>query len=309
MAMKRILFSMVLVVFVVASADSQQGTISPAMAALADAERAFARTSVEKGIGPAFYEFFAEEGVGFNPHPAKFRENYRKRQPPAERPPVTLDWWPVFGDVSAAGDLGYTTGPYVFTDQSPQKRRPFYGFYSSIWKKQADGTWRMMVDLGVDTPEPNPQLPRDQFRQARAIAAYKSAASGPESLREDVLRAEGEFLKTVSARGLRNAYATYLADECRIHRDGRFPVVGKDAALALFSDQGVKLEEWETLDGGVAASGDFGYTYGRYTLNRSSDTKPGVIEKGYFMRVWRRDARGAWKLTFDVGKGLPPETK
>jgi ketosteroid isomerase-like protein len=305
--MKTILSLTLLSALLIAPAVSQAPQISPAMAAMADSERAFARAAGEKGIGPAFYEFFAEEGVGFNPHPARFRENYRKRTPPAERPPVSLDWWPVFGDVSAAGDLGFTTGPFEFKDFSPQKRPPFFGFYSSVWKKQADGTWRVMVDLGVDTPVPNPQLPRDQFAQAPLLATYKPVSGGSTS-REDVMRMESEFRKIASERGLPEAYRTFLADQCRIHSNGRFPMTGKGAISEVFGSANPVATEWEALDGGVAASGDLGYTYGKYATKLVSAAGEKIV-KGYFMRVWRHDARGAWKLTFDVTKPLPPDAK
>jgi hypothetical protein len=51
-----------------------------------------------------------------------------------------------------AGDLGYNTGPTVIEDTSPEKRPARYGMLFSVWKKQTDGNWRVMLDLGADTP-------------------------------------------------------------------------------------------------------------------------------------------------------------
>ena len=65
-----------------------------------------------------------------------------------------LTWSPVAADVSASGDLGYTWGTYEFRpklkDGTESVER---GKYMSIWKKQADGTWKVAVDMGNAGPK------------------------------------------------------------------------------------------------------------------------------------------------------------
>jgi ketosteroid isomerase-like protein len=60
-----------------------------------------------------------------------------------------LIWTPVGADVSASGDLGYTYGTFEFRsiakDGKPVVDR---GKYTSIWKKQRDGTWKVVLDMG-----------------------------------------------------------------------------------------------------------------------------------------------------------------
>ncbi len=51
------------------SGFAQGNNLSPALASLAEAERAFAKTSVEKGTREAFITFFADDGINFEPHP------------------------------------------------------------------------------------------------------------------------------------------------------------------------------------------------------------------------------------------------
>jgi hypothetical protein len=111
--MKKV-FSVILILSAfVSSAVSQKIKTSSPLGSLVEAERAFARTSVQKGIRESFLEFFAEDGINFQPHPVKTREAILKRLAPATRPPVVLNWEPAYADISRAGDLGYTTGPYV----------------------------------------------------------------------------------------------------------------------------------------------------------------------------------------------------
>ncbi|HEV2668300.1 MAG TPA: tetratricopeptide repeat protein, partial [Blastocatellia bacterium] len=52
----------------------------------------------------------------------------------------------------------------------------------------------------------------------------------------------------------------------------------------------------------VSRSGDLGYAYGRYELGGAEP------QKGYFARVWKRDANGQWRIVMDIVRPLPPGT-
>src|SRR5437667_12714532 len=60
-----------------------------------------------------------------------------------------LLWTPVGGDMAASGDLGYTYGTYEFRSRDKEgKLVSNYGKYASIWKKQKDGSWKVVLDMG-----------------------------------------------------------------------------------------------------------------------------------------------------------------
>lgn len=65
----------------------------------------------------------------------------------------TLSWAPTRGEVIGAGDLGFTTGSSVFraegVDGKPTER---HGQYVTVWKKQPDGTWKVIYDTGSTIP-------------------------------------------------------------------------------------------------------------------------------------------------------------
>src|SRR5262249_22810862 len=124
----------------------------PAQASLVVAERAFAKLSVEKGVRESFITYFAEDGINFQPHPTRTKEAFLKRPAPATLPPTTLNWAPIYGDVSQAGDMGISTGPFTIEDHSDAKRPTQHGMFFSVWKKQSDGNWRVVMDCGVRTP-------------------------------------------------------------------------------------------------------------------------------------------------------------
>jgi ketosteroid isomerase-like protein len=66
-----------------------------------------------------------------------------------------LIWTPVGADISSSGDLGYTYGNYEFHAKDKDGRPVIeYGKYTSIWKKQADGSWKVVLDMGNASPAP-----------------------------------------------------------------------------------------------------------------------------------------------------------
>jgi ketosteroid isomerase-like protein len=64
--------------------------------------------------------------------------------------PVILHWYPEEGFASAAGDFGATWGSYeVHRDgdlETPPHER---GRYVTVWRRNADGEWRGILDMGT----------------------------------------------------------------------------------------------------------------------------------------------------------------
>jgi ketosteroid isomerase-like protein len=116
-------------------------------------EADFAHAVAERGHA-AFVDYFADEAVELDDGGGiSTREDIRKQ--PAWPEGTKLTWTPVRGDMSASGDLGYTYGNYVFTSKNKEgKTVSSYGKYMSVWKKQKDGKWKVVVDMGNSSPEP-----------------------------------------------------------------------------------------------------------------------------------------------------------
>jgi ketosteroid isomerase-like protein len=67
----------------------------------------------------------------------------------------SLIWTPVGANISASGDLGYTYGNYEFHAKDKDGKPVVqYGKYTSIWKLQKDGSWKVVLDMGNASPEP-----------------------------------------------------------------------------------------------------------------------------------------------------------
>src|SRR5436305_10164897 len=124
-----------------------------ALDSLVAAEKAFAQMAAEKGTRDAFLAFLADDGLVFQPDPVNAKEAWKARQPS----PALLSWYPVHSEVSLAGDLGFNTGPFDYR-QKPGEKPVVFGQFATIWARQADGSWKAVLDLGSATPEPPSQV-------------------------------------------------------------------------------------------------------------------------------------------------------
>jgi ketosteroid isomerase-like protein len=61
-----------------------------------------------------------------------------------------LHWQPQFAEVASAGDMGWTWGRYQFVVDGETLYR---GKYVNIWTRQADGSWKVRLDMGNQEPE------------------------------------------------------------------------------------------------------------------------------------------------------------
>ena len=125
------------------------------------------------------------------------------------------------------------------------------------------------------------------------------------------MKADRDFINAANTRGALKAFQTHLAEDARLHRDGIFPLTNKDTIRAYLSRKHAMLSG-EPLKADVAQSNDLGYTYGRYELREGGapQNATAVAEKGYYVRVWKRDAaRGRWRIVLDTAHPLPPAEK
>ena len=63
--------------------------------------------------------------------------------------PTTLSWEPFKAEASISGDIGYTLGNWKYIT----KDSILYGNYYTIWKKQINGSWKVVADGGNNTPQ------------------------------------------------------------------------------------------------------------------------------------------------------------
>lgn len=249
---------------------------------MAQTERAFAKRAGEIGWPAAFLEHFTPDAVSFTPEPGNAHERLRARD--KTKPAGSLAWEPEISSLSSDGRLGMQLGPSVYTGPDGA---PHHGYFFSVWKRPADGAFKVALDLGVETPAPAGAV---AWRAIEPVSA--GAAAGP------VTDAEAALGRAVSSTGWTRGYATHLDPRAVLLRAGSAPL----AAPAAIQKHLETLPPAGTItfepDGsGAAESGDAAYTYGRCVTKK--DGSPVVT--GYYVHYWRR-VNGAWKLLGDVFK-------
>ena len=268
----------------VAAADAPP--MPPGLEMLRRFERGFAKATSEIGVRNGFLLFFAEDAIA-PPDSGKACDRLRATPAPTEPRAWDLAWQPLYGDIALSGDLGYLTGPSSFTDGGGKKHT---GVYFSIWRKDAAGLWKVVLDAGIDMLSPAPEFASGVFRAAPATTWKNMTQADPKATLE---RVEREFLASLDA-GAKHAYENVLGPYTRMHREGWHPLVGRDAILAAIDAQPVtKHARAHKVD--VAASGDLGWSYGTCSITAANKTQRGV-----FTHVWKRDDAGQWRLAVDI---------
>jgi ketosteroid isomerase-like protein len=262
---------------------------------LVEAERAFASLSVAEGIKASFVANLADDGILFRPGPVAGKKWMEER--PARD--GLLTWRPAFADVALADDMGYTTGPWEFRPKKMEDKPVAYGHFVTVWKRQADGAWKVALDLGIGHPEPSAAMANPEV----SFPAVKNLKpKDAESERAALLKLENDISKSAAAKKSADAVLSYLADGGRVYRDDAFPAVGREAARALLETKPGGLS-WHPAKADVSRSGDLGYAYGTYKF-KAADGKSS--EAGNYLRIWKRQAGGHWKVVLDLLSPIPP---
>lgn len=113
-------------------------------------DRDFARLCVEKGASESFLTYIDENCVLLRPNrmPVLGREKIAEMYSNPDTS-MTLNWEPLFADISSSGDMGYTYGIYTIEMNSPEGTPVTKeGTYATIWKKDKDGKWKFVLDTG-----------------------------------------------------------------------------------------------------------------------------------------------------------------
>jgi ketosteroid isomerase-like protein len=127
--------------------------LSPGTAFLFQLEAKFAKETASGG-GKAFASYFADDAVtlGNGKAPVHGRDAIAKGAAWSAAD-YQLTWTPQGGQMGPSGDMGYTWGSYEGRSKD-KNGNPVVtkGRYMTIWKKQADGSWKVVLDSSNDAP-------------------------------------------------------------------------------------------------------------------------------------------------------------
>ena len=156
--MKSLLPCLAVTLLIVISAHPSAMAANPDSGVLRQLEAEFMKAALEKG-SQGYMSYYAEEAVEL-PNGAdalRGKAAIAATMGFLDQKGNRLTWAPVGEDMSASGDLGYTWGTYEFRSHDQAgKETVSYGKYTTIWKKQKDGKWKIVLDMGNSSPTPKP---------------------------------------------------------------------------------------------------------------------------------------------------------
>lgn len=243
----------------------------PDAAPVVAAERAFAARAGEVGWVPAFREYVAPDGSLAGPEGyANAPEQLAGTPDDGNR---NLFWWPAFAAISRSGDFGFTTGAVSF-DEARTPR----GHYFTVWRRQADGSWKWIYDGGVG-PIAGPET---LTPPGGAVTMAATAREGE--------RSADAAIAAVSMHESDGDFVGRLAPDAEVFRTRQARRIGAAAAEAFAAPAGVsyRVSRIEASAGGDLVM----------VLGQASWTADGQAVSGLYARMWQQRPEG-WRIIYD----------
>lgn len=171
---------------------------------------------------------------------------------------------------------------------------------------------------GPPRPRTDPHRPRVGGRTSVVLAVFLAACAGPapdeastppgvvavaDAPDADVLmEADRAFSREVSEGGSA-AWTRWFSEDGAMVQPGVGEIRGREAIAeaATFLDDPNTTLTWEPDRADIAASGDLGWTTGRYTsrsVGPDGETRTGT---GRYVSIWRKQPAGSWRVVMDLG--------
>lgn len=263
---------------------------STAFNELVKKDRDFSALAQKKGVRAAFLETLADSGVIFRPKPINGIAWYEIN----EGIPGKLKWEPAMGELSSAGDLGFTTGPFRFDPDSShgEKQKPTWGQYLTIWKKNSFGDWKVFLNYGSKVPE----QPVKKTTVKRFDKTTRLVRPNPdESVVDSLLAIERSLSDTLTNSGYMTKLKASLHPEAQLYRDRFYPRTAKKPKDAITNFEG--FMSVRPIAGLSSSSKDLAYVFGNMVLKEG---RFAAIDHYQYVRVWKRDSKGNWKILVDL---------
>jgi ketosteroid isomerase-like protein len=252
------------------------------------AERSFAKSVRALGVRDGFLAWLAPTSVVFKPGPVMAVAHHQKLAPGWTG---LLDWSPVRAGISADGGLGWSTGPWTWRRDSTQRTADAHGEYMSVWRRQADGSWKVVLDGGIGHPAPTGVEPA--IRYARPIPGARLGGR-PLAARKSLYEADAGFARAAALEGVGGALRRYAAEDVIVLRDGSPRLSGRTATVPAMAASASRAEMVSNAQF-IADSGDLGYTYGSLVTGAAADP-----DTSWYVHVWQRSPQAPWQLALEL---------
>lgn len=251
-----------------------------------ETEKDFNKLVERKGIKDAFLAVADPEGIVFKPDAVNITEFYSN----IDKQAGTLTWTPDFARISANGDLAFTAGSYIYHNSKSDDDKVF-GDYVSLWRAGDEGKFKLLIDLGIQHPEPE-KAPLTDFRSPdpdKRVAPSKDPFNG-----KKIILATDELFNHSLTLSTLATYKEFLSAEGHFYFPGFEPMTGQDRVMKFLDNEDITINA-QTVNGGRSTSNDLAYTYGRARI------KKGTILSNYnYVRIWELDKDHKWNILLEA---------
>jgi len=146
--------------------------------------------------------------------------------------------------------------------------------------------------------------PRIAAFLASAIALLAGCSqSSTEKCKAELIAADKAFCAASVKEGPQVAFLGVISRDAKL-LSNKLGQTGPDAIKSMFMQlPPTTTLTWEPSFVDVSASGDLGYTWGRYMMTIPTGklgSRP-IIRMGTYVTIWKRQLGGGWKVVLDGG--------
>jgi len=116
--------------------------------------------------------------------------------------------------------------------------------------------------------------------------------------KNEIIKTELDFSNMAQKEGMDKAFLHYVANDGVLLRNDKL-IKGKDNIRSYMKSNTSKGLSWKPDFVDVSASGDLGYTYGKYSYRYQDSLGNSKINEGVFHTVWKRQTNGVWRFVWD----------
>jgi ketosteroid isomerase-like protein len=123
-----------------------------------------------------------------------------------------------------------------------------------------------------------------------------------EKWKNEIVATEKAFVEMAAKEGIPAAFKSFAANDVVVLRNKKL-IIGKEAMTQFYQksypSKGKETLNWEPDFADVSASGDLGYTYGKFAYTTTDSLGQTQVYNGIFHTVWKRQEDGKWKFVWD----------
>lgn len=250
------------------------------------AEENFNKLVAKKGIKEGFLAVTDVEGIVFKPNAVKITDFYGN----ITKQPGLLSWQPKFARISANGDLAFTAGPYTYQNGKDEDSK-VYGEYVSVWRADADNKLKLLIDLGIQHPEPEKEIIGDvkDPDPSKTKLPSKDPFQG-----KNVIMLTDKMFNSALTKSVIGSYKEFLSPEGRYYFPGFEAMTGQDQVMRFVENQALDITAI-TINAGRAASNDLAYSYGTARIKKGN-----IVSNFNYVRIWEVDKNYKWNILLEI---------